>query len=574
VISRIVALLMAIGLFVPMLAAAQEATPEASPVASPEGIGEAIKFKTREEIQAELKAAFPNDEPVGNPDGTLVQGTTGDLQSLNPFLAESDPSLTIVGLIFEGLFVGDPRTGEPVAGGLTDSFEVAADGVTYTFHLSKTAKWSDGVDFTSADVIFSLDALADPATGSAYTGSFLDTVASYKAIDDDTIQIVAKEVRYTFIYDIQTLFVVAKHIWENVPHDQWATDPGSTGEDPSRVVGTGPFLFDSWQQGVEIRVTRNDAYHDILPNFKEQVYREFADGEAMFNAFLNGEIDVIGLEPEQVASVEGNPDFQWAQFPERGFGYYEFNLNTDVTTMFSDEKVRQALFYALDRESIVNDILLGYGEVATGTQPSISPGYAPDEINTVYNYDPEKAKSLLAEAGWTDSNGNGTVDKDGTEMSFEFLYGAGSPTLDSMVAYLQDAWKSVGVDAQPRALEFSALIEATTTNLDWDVAFYNFSWDATFIQDAMFGCDQYQVGFNDMKYCNPQLDELFDQTKREFDPEARRQLLVEASNIINDAQPVGIIYFAVGVQAWSSRLHNVAPSAWGNQSYVGTWVDE
>ncbi|HKG24240.1 MAG TPA: ABC transporter substrate-binding protein, partial [Thermomicrobiales bacterium] len=257
--------------------------------------------------------------------------------------------------------------------------------------------------------------------------------------------------------------------------------------------------------------------------------------------------------------------------------YYEFNLNQDVTTLFVDPKVRQAFMWALDRESIVNDVLLGYGEVANGTQPKISPGYAPDEMSTTYGYDPEMAKSLLAEAGWTDTNGNGIVDKDGQEMSFEFLYAAGVATNDSIVAYLQDAWKAIGIEIQPNALEFSALIEATTTNLDWRMALYGFSWDATFIQDVMFGTDQYQVGFNDMKYSNPHLDETFAQTKREFDPEKRRALLVEAANIVNEEQPVGILYFAKTIDAWSTRVHNINPGAWTSplqsQTYVGAWVD-
>src|SRR5262249_10816839 len=153
---------------------------------------------------------------------------------------------------------------------------------TYTFHLSKTAKWQDGVDFTAADVDFSLKALADPATASTYTGSFNDTVASWQVIDDDTIQIVAKEPRFTLSYDIHTAFIVPKHLWENVPYDQWATDPGSTGEDPSRVIGTGPFKFDTWQQGQEIRLVRNDDYYDLKPSYKEYVIREFPDAEAQF----------------------------------------------------------------------------------------------------------------------------------------------------------------------------------------------------------------------------------------------------------------------------------------------------
>ena len=225
--------------------------------------------------------------------------------------------------------------------------------------------------------------------------------------------------------------------------------------------------------------------------------------------------------------------------------------------------MRQALLYALDRQSIVDNILLGHAEVAQGTQPVVSYAYAPDQITTKYTYDPEKAAALLDEAGWTDSDGDGIREKDGEALSFELLYPGGLSEWDQLAAYTQDAWRAVGVDAQPRALEFPALIEATTTNPTFDIAFYRFGWDASFIQEAMFGCDQYQVGFNDMKYCNPELDEIFAESKRTFDQDARRELLIEASNIVNDEQPVGVLVFENGHVAFNEALQNYRPGTWG-----------
>src|SRR5215218_1654691 len=247
--GRLALFALVLGLMMPLAAAAQDGTP----------VAEVVQPKSKAEINEELKAAFAaTDEPAQNTDGTYVVGTVGDLQSTNPFLAESSPSLDIVGAIYEGFFGGDPRTGEPICSLLCESYEIAPDGVTYTFHIDKNAKFSDGVDVTSADVIFSLDALANPAVGSVYTGSFVDTVASWSAIDDDTVQIVAKEARYTFVYDIQTLTVVPKHIWESIPVENWATDPASTGQDPSKIIGSGPYKFGNWSQGQEISLVRND----------------------------------------------------------------------------------------------------------------------------------------------------------------------------------------------------------------------------------------------------------------------------------------------------------------------------
>jgi peptide/nickel transport system substrate-binding protein len=556
-------LIVTIMLLAPWTTLAQDATPTV--------MAEPIKSLTREEFQTQLVEDLGYSE-AETPGGTFIDSNTADIQTVHPFLAEEAASLSIAGLIYEQLVGGDVRTGQPAPNGLADYWEVAPDGKTYTFYLNKDATWHDGVDVTAEDVQFSFDALANPDSGSTYTGSFVDSVESWRVIDDDTFEMVAKEPLYTFLYDL-VAFIVPKHIWGDIPLKEWRTDPGATGTDPSRVIGSGPFKFQEWRQGESVTLVRNDDYYGKVPYIDTYTMLIWPDQAAVVNALLNGEIDAAGLEPADIAAVEGTSGIQVAHYPTRGFSYYEFNLNEEVTTRWLDQRVRQAFLYALDRESIVEDILLGYAEVAQGTQPVISYAYAPDEITTKYNYDTEKAKALLAEAGWVDSDGDGIVEKDGEPLAFELLYPSGSPTTDQIVAYMQDAWRAVGIDMTPRSLEFAALIEATTTNLDWDVALYGFSWDATFIQDAMFGCAQYQVGFNDMKYCNPELDEINAEAKRTFDEDARRELLIQATNIVNDEQPATIMHFPQAHAAYNESLQNYIPSTWGTDlSYV--WIQQ
>ena len=249
------------------------------------------------------------------------------------------------------------------------------------------------------------------------------------------------------------------------------------------------------------------------------------------------------------------------------------NMDPEKSEFFLDQRVRQALLYGLDRESITQDILLGNAQVALGTQPVISYAYDPARIETDYAFDPEKAQALLADAGWTDTDGDGIVEKDGTPLAFEFLFGSGSPTSDQIVAYMQDAWGAIGVDATPRAMEFSAMIEVLTGDHDFDLALLGFNWDATFIQDSMFGCSQYQGGFNMVKYCNAEVDEINNEAKRTFDEKARTDLIIEATNIVNDELPVAVMHFSKANIGYSDRLQNFEPSSWGvDFSYV--WIDE
>src|SRR3712207_5616238 len=181
-----------ITLMVPWPALAQDATPATT--------GEPIRSLTREEFTTQLVEDLGYTE-AGTPGGTFIDSYTADIQTVQPFLAEEEASLAVVGLVYEQLIGGDVRTGQPAPTGLADSWEIAPDGITYTFHLNQNAKWHDGVDVTAADVQFSFDSLANKEVGSAYSQSFLDAAESWRVIDEHTFEVVAREPLYTFLYD-------------------------------------------------------------------------------------------------------------------------------------------------------------------------------------------------------------------------------------------------------------------------------------------------------------------------------------------------------------------------------------
>ena len=555
--------LVALFILLPWTALAQDATPQTT--------GEAFRSPTRDEFTADYLREMAFSEPA-NPGGAFIDSNLGDIQTIQPLFAEDAYTVKVVGLIYDQLVGSDPRTGQPAPTGLADSWEVAPDGKTYTFHLNKDAKWHDGADVTAADVQFSLDALANPDVGSAYSQSFLDSTESWRVIDDDTFEVVAKEPLYTFLYDL-VAWIIPKHVWENVPVTDWHTDGGATGQDPSRVVGSGPFRFREWKPGERLTLDRNDAYYGHVPYLDSYTLVIWPDQTALVNALLSNQVDAAALEPADVETVAAMSGLKVATYPTADFVFYLTNLDPEKSPYFQDKRVREALLYALDRQSIVTNILLGQAEVAEGTQPVVSYAYAPDLIATHYDYDPAKAKALLAEAGWTDSDGDGTVDKDGRPLAFEVIYPSGSPTYDQELAYVQDAWKAIGVAMTPRSLEFPALINAMTVDHAFDIALLGFSWDASFIQDAMFGCAQYEGGFNVVKYCNPTLDEINAKAKRTFEETARKELIVEATNLINEDLPVTVLYFNDASVGYSDRLQNFHPNTWGaDLSYV--WISE
>ena len=228
---------------------AQDASPEAAVI--PGG----FKSLTRDEYKALLAEDYSfvvEPQPAG---GTLIMGSTSssNLTTTNAFFADNFPTQDIMGLIYETLWGLNPnpaRNAEnSLAGrlwvpGLADWFEIAEDGRTYTFHINPNATFHDGTPVTAQDVVMVADAQANEKSGSSYTSTFLETLESWTAIDDKTFQWVTVDVfPQIVVFPNVFLPVLPSSIWGDVPVEEWQTDPGSTGTDPSRVVGSGPFKF-------------------------------------------------------------------------------------------------------------------------------------------------------------------------------------------------------------------------------------------------------------------------------------------------------------------------------------------
>jgi peptide/nickel transport system substrate-binding protein len=555
-----------------------------------------FKSITYQEYKARLNENFPftKDRGAQKEGGTVIYGevSTSNITTTNALLGNNSPTNDLNALCFEYLYGTDPKDAQYVPN-LADYWEIAEDGKTYTFHLQRNVTWHDGTPFTAKDVIASFDAQKDEATGSSYTASFNDAVASYRAIDDHTVEVVANDVfaQIVFLGNLLTPIIPA-HIWENVPHDQWKTDPGSTGQDPSRVIGTGPFKFVEINEGEGTTTwVRNENYWDpdFVPTIERFIFQVWPDETAAVEALRAGEIDFYqDIPPSDVESLQSDPNIEVKIYDTYRFRWYAYNLDPSKTPLFQDVRVRRALFIALDRQSLVDNIQLGYATVAVGTQPVLSIAYDPDRVTVKYNYDPEQAKQLLDEAGWKDTDGDGIREfqgvegvnfptpEVGTKLSFDLMFASGVGQLERLAAAMQDYWKAIGVDAQPNPVDFdTVMVPALTETFDFRLIMLGFQWDPTGDQKAMFGSEYKGTGFNAMGYSNPEYDKLAAQADRELDPEKRKELLIKASDIVNTDLPVGIIWFNKEITAYAKRLHNFEPNATGGLlwSMPFVWVE-
>jgi peptide/nickel transport system substrate-binding protein len=528
---------------------------------------------TRAEFKSALLAAFPMDAPQKQ-GGTVVLGSNGDISTTNPLLASDATTLDLLGQVFEPLLGASPIDGRPVPA-LADSWTVSDDGLTYTFKLNPDAKWQDGVDVTADDVAFSFDAMLDPNLNSQYRSQVREVVKSYRVVDADTFEITATDRFVTFLYNAPaSVFIVPKHIWGSVPFEQWSFDGGSTGEDLSRVVGTGPFTFKAWEPGQRVTLAKNPDYYDTVPSIDEFVMVVQPETDTLVRSLESGDIDVIEVLPApDTAKIQNTPGLTVSIYDIYSITYFMMNMDGQRVPAFSDQRVRQAMYQALDRKSITDNIFLGFGEPAVGTQPPLSPSYDPAKMQPSYAYDPAAAKQLLADAGWTDTNGNKVVDKDGKDLKLTITYVGGDATVDSMLAYMQEAWKQIGVDVEVQNISGDLLLQQLSDrDFDMSVILINLPPDGS--QGLLFTCDAMTTGFNYSSYCNKDYDALDAQQLREFDPAKRVQMQVELSQMVWRDLPIGPIRFGVYRTGYSTTLHNFFPNGYGFLwSLPFVWVD-
>jgi peptide/nickel transport system substrate-binding protein len=280
------------------------------------------------------------------------------------------------------------------------------------------------------------------------------------------------------------------------------------------------------------------------------------DSQARVLALEAGEIDVALVSPTDVGRLANAGGVEVVTSDTLSFTYYACQLDPGKTPLFQDKTVRQALFVALDRQAIVGSLMDGKGEVARGTHPPLSPAYRPDEFEP-YDFDPERARELLARAGWTDADGDGVVEKDGQRFSFTMLNRGGSDTRTSIAVYMQDAWAKVGVEMTVEQLDILTVLDRVDAG-DFEMVMLGGGWSVDPGQGWTFATGGYDNFFG---YSNPEYDRLEAKQRSTLDPQQRIDLIVEQSKIVWDELPVGILAFDKGSIGHDDRLHNIFPNA-------------
>jgi peptide/nickel transport system substrate-binding protein len=499
---------------------------------------------------------MPMDE--GQPGGTIIESSFSDISNTNPIFSADTSSSDFHRMMFEPLIQGHPETIEPV-GGLAAAWAVNDDATVWTLRLEENVEWHDGEMLTADDVKFTYDTHMNEDVGSPRTSDFNSKIESVEVVDDHTVQFNLLATLVDFPLDLGVYNIIPEHIWADTDPADMVNDPGTTGQDPSRIIGTGPFLFEEWITGTYRSCVRNDNYWQGAPYLDRYIISQVADQAAGVQQLITGEVDWSTVPEASVPELDGT-DVTVYDYPTLTFTFYGTNMDPDVTPLFQEAEVRKALFYALNREELIQSIRFGFGEVAIGSIPVLSWAYNPQGIEHQYPYDPEMAVELLESAGWM-PGADGVREKDGVRLSFEMNTNAGNQVREAYLVAFQEYWAQIGVEMQPNFIPFDVLVQQLTSTFDFEVFLVGFSWSATPDQSAVYGCDSYGSGFNAVRYCNPEVDALLEQARTTVDQDERVDILTEYQNVMLDDLPMPVIDFPQGIIGVNQRVHNLFPNA-------------
>ncbi|MEK3717126.1 nickel ABC transporter substrate-binding protein [Paenibacillus sp. FSL R7-0333] len=378
-------------------------------------------------------------------------------------------SMNVHAMIYDGL-VEYGEKGE-ILPSLAESWDISEDGKVYTFHLRQGVKFSDGTEFNADAVKFSFERwVKDPANSL----NVATAMESLEVADKHTITMTFNKAYYPFLTELS----FARPVRIISPT---AVEPaGDINGTFVRAIGTGPWMAESYKTDQEAVLVSNPNYWGDMPKLSKIIMKVIPDPQSRVLALQSGDVDIAGgqmgkLPVESVPVIEADASLTLQKSPGTSSHFMIFNYNTPA---LQDLNVRKAINLAMNKKSIVNDLMNGIGQEAKGLFPLTVP-YVTESNNTWYGFDPGEAKQLLAAAGYKDADGDGIAEKDGNPLEFNFvLQQAEYPEWKTISELIQSELKEIGIDVKLQVLEPNAYYDALWTSKAYDLILYRTYDDA------------------------------------------------------------------------------------------------
>jgi len=552
-------------------------------------------------------APATNEAPVRG-DWLVIQ-SSADPENLNPLTSNDAGAASVLAWIFPPLIRVDNQTLELAPSIAKALPEVSADHLSYEYTLREDVTFSDGKPVTAEDVVFTLKAVRHPHVNAPSQRNYFESVADATATGPYSVRIRLSQPYFMNDYVLGGISPIPRHYYDpdnlldgigvaelnkydDLPpekkeraeqfakqfNENFNRNPMGPGalvlENPGRDFVTGEKVelhrrADSWAAG---HPELGDPWVDRM------VFRVINDPDAALVALKGGTVDLMGLRPVQYLKQTNDP-----KFTERiekhvdlsaSFTYIGWNLRRPI---FQDKRVRQALSNLVDKKNICDKVMLGLADPVESPIYPRRPEY--DTKLAPWPFDPEKAKARLAEAGWTDTDGDGILDHDDgqggrTPLRFEIISNSGNDDRKNLGLVVIDEFKRAGIDASFRAVDWSILLDRVK----------HFNYDAVILGWTANGAqppDLYQIwhssqavegGSNHISYKNERVDELLTEYRTEFDPAKRKVMYDEVQEILYEEQPYTFVDAPKSLTAYDKRFHGVTWYPTGGSNEAEWWV--
>ncbi len=502
----------------------------------------------REEAGDVLTSVPAAGDPV---DGDyLIRSLNSEPATLNPLTAVDVASGTVTEWIHETLIQRNPKTldYEPM---LAKSWEVSSDHLSYTFHLREDVHWHDGQPFSADDVIYSFERIKDRAVDAAHLRVYYVDVDRYEKIDRYTVRCVYSKPYFLALDVCGTIPLVPRHVYAGAP--DFNTHPANRAP-----VGTGPMKFARWETGRIIELEENPAYWgERKLHFRKLVFKVITDSAVALQVFKEGEIDMVGLTPEQwVRQVHSKRFRRRANrlvFDYPSYSYIGWNLRR---APFDDRRVREALTYLMPREELARTVYHGFARVICSPIFYLTPYY--DRTLKCRPFDPAKARSLLEQAGWRDSDQDGWLDRRGEKFRFELLMTGNNAVGEQIATTYKEELARAGIDMAIRRLEWAAFLERVQ---QWAFDAAMLGWALSVDPDPyqLWHSSQADIkrSSNFIGFKNSEVDRLLELNRRTFDRTRRIELLREFQRIIFREVPYTFLFSSRALVAVDRRISNI-----------------
>lgn len=406
------------------------------------------------------------------------------------------------------------------------------------FHVRQGVRWHDGAPFTARDVEFTYKSILDEGIASPRRSDY-ELVRSFDVVDDFTVRITYRK-PYSPSLLSWSMGILPKHVLEGHDSQWWAAHFNRS------PIGTGPYKFQEWKSNQYIRLKRNDDYWEGKPHLDFITVRVIPDMVALRLSFETREVDYWGVEPHANQRYKSDPHYETFSRITPAFEYVGWNLKRPI---FQDKRVRQALAHAVNVRQMIDFIHYGEGVQSSGPFPPqmwfCNPHIKP------FDYDPDKARALLAEAGWK-TGADGVLQKDGKKFEFTLITNHPNEIRKDIATLVQSDLQKVGIKVDVQLYEWAVFISQYVNKQDFDAVVLGWQLGYDYDQYQLWHSSQTKPGgLNHCSYINKDVDHLLDLARSEFDEDKAKQYLWKLNEIIYDDQP----YLFTTVPKGTTALH-------------------